>query len=1067
MIGAATFIENQYDTTTAQIEIFRSKWLSIILGLLVINFLGNIRKYKMISQKKWPSLMFHLAFVLIIIGAGVTRYFGYEGMMPIREGATSNIMYSAEPYLSIEVSDPRLPKEDEKNSMGYSKAMLMAETTDNDFNVPFQFEKETIEVSYVSYIKNADYKLYENIQGGTDVLEVVTTDGEGRQTIHIESGKAERVGSVLVSFNDPSIKGAVSVIQKGDSFMIISPYKINRMVMADQTRDTVLPNTIAPMKFRQLHQVIPQNGIETSIVFAKKYENAVKNLENIEGESKRGDALTIKVKIGENVTERVLFGGPKRLASPEYFSFMGYIMRASYGSKEVKLPFSIRLDDFILERYPGSDNPSGYRSEITLYDEDNALTEAHSIFMNNVLDYQGFRFFQSSYDPDEMGTRLSVNHDAAGTNITYLGYLLLGLGFIFSVMNKNGRFFSLVKSLKAISKKKSVLLFLMICFGLQSMAHEGHNHKQPLDSNAPLGGASNNNATRITKEHADKFGRVMVQSIDGRFEPVNTLALDVIHKISKKNNITIEDVGEFTPEQFLLELMVNGKLFEAEKLIYVSSDSLRRYLEVKDGKRVSFIDFFSTELSGESKIKRFAIEASQKDPAKRDRWDKEIIKVGDKIETFFRAQRGELLRIFPSKNPEKNNKWISIFDDEAGDPLSGKIKVNGNDVDLNGISYRIIFASYMVLLRQGEFDKANEVLDRIIALQRAYTPEGFLPSEEKIQDEINYNQSNIFGSIKKIYMYLCLFMLVLSIIEEVNGQKKGLTFKIFVKWPLIIFVGIFGLTWLYHTYGLSMRWYLTGHAPWSNGYEALIFIAWGVGLVGLIFTKFSRIVPAAAALVGFLIIMTAGHENMDPQLTNLVPVLKSYWLIIHVACITTSYAFFAVGAVLGLVVMIIMLMKNRLNAKQLNLSIAGITHINEMSVIIGVVLAAIGTFLGGVWANESWGRYWGWDAKETWALVIVIVYAMLLHFRFVPGFIRGKFFFNAFGTIFGFGAVCMTFFGVNFYFSKSIHSYAAGDPPAFPIWLWITIGSIFAVTILAGWRDSKVDKLVAENKESQ
>tara|TARA_Y100000766_G_C18814968_1_gene559986 strand:- start:189 stop:1118 length:930 start_codon:yes stop_codon:yes gene_type:complete len=308
-------------------------------------------------------------------------------------------------------------------------------------------------------------------------------------------------------------------------------------------------------------------------------------------------------------------------------------------------------------------------------------------------------------------------------------------------------------------------------------------------------------------------------------------------------------------------------------------------------------------------------------------------------------------------------------------------------------------------------------------------------------------------------------MLVLSIIEEVNGHKKGLAFKIFVKWFLYVLVGLFALTWLYHTYGLSMRWYLTGHAPWSNGYEALIFIAWGVGVVGLMFSKFSKIVPAAAALVGFLIIMTASHENMDPQLTNLVPVLKSYWLIIHVACITTSYAFFAVGAVLGIVVMIIMLIKNTNNAKHLNLSIAGITHINEMAVIIGVVLAAIGTFLGGVWANESWGRYWGWDAKETWALVIVIVYAMLLHFRFVPGFIRSKFFFNAFGTIFGFGAVCMTFFGVNFYFSKSIHSYAAGDPPAFPIWLWLTIASIFVLTILAGWRDSKVDKLIAKNEE--
>lgn len=1086
MIGAATFIENQYDTTTAQIEIFRSIWLELILFFLVLNFLGNIKKFKMISQKKWPSLVFHLAFVLIIIGAGVTRYFGYEGMMPIREGATSNSMYSAEPYLSIEISDPRLPKEDKNNSLGYSKAMLMAETTDNDFNVPFKFEKETIEVSYVSYIKNADYKLYENIRGGTDVLEVVTTDGQGRQTIHIESGKAERVGSVLVSFNDPSIKGAVSVIQKGDSFMIISPYQINRMVMANQTRDTVQPNTIAPMQFRQLHQVIPQNGIETSIVFAKKYENAVKHLENIDGESKRGDALTIKVKIGDNVTERVLFGGPKRIASPEYFSFMGYIMRASYGSKEIKLPFSIRLDDFILERYNGSNNPSGYKSKVTLYDEENAVAEQHSIFMNNVLDYRGYRFFQSSYDPDEKGTRLSVNHDSIGTLITYLGYLMLGLGFVLSILNKNSRFASLINRVKEIANKKAalsiVLLFSMFSVVAQKPgeidmhggkqhehhsdhAHE-HSHDVDISNTGPLGGETNNGAKRIPEDHARKFGELLVQGFNDRYEPINTLAFDVCRKINHSELIKLENGETYIPEQFLLEMMVNGKYFEDKKIIYLDSknDTLLKFLGVKDGSRLSFLDFFKK--NGESKVNEHIAKATQKAANKRTKWDNEMIKIAEKLDIFYQAQRGDLLRIFPSLNSDLKGEWVSIYNEEATRKLKGKVISAAGETDLSQFSYIKLFAQYLSFLRLEKYNEANNKLLILGKIQRKYTPEDFLPSEGKIKTEIKYNNSSIFKKIMRYYLLIALVFLFFAINHELNLHKKSALRNVLIKWPIYLLITGCIAVFAYHTYGLVIRWYLTGHAPWSNGYEALIFISWAAVLSGFIFLKYSKIVLPGAALIASIIIWVAGLETMDPQLTALVPVLKSYWLIIHVACMTSSYGFFGLGAILGFIVLFMMLFKTKSNGKQMNLSINGLTYINEMIVTIGLILAAIGTFLGGVWANESWGRYWGWDAKETWALIIVLAYAMQLHFRFVPGFVKSKFFFNAWGSFVGFGVVCMTYFGVNYYFSNSIHSYAAGDPPGFPIWIWQLIGGVLFLVVLAGWRDRTVDKAIYKKKQS-
>jgi cytochrome c-type biogenesis protein CcsB len=255
---------------------------------------------------------------------------------------------------------------------------------------------------------------------------------------------------------------------------------------------------------------------------------------------------------------------------------------------------------------------------------------------------------------------------------------------------------------------------------------------------------------------------------------------------------------------------------------------------------------------------------------------------------------------------------------------------------------------------------------------------------------------------------------------------------------------------------MILRWYLTGHAPWSNGYESLILIAWGGLLAGFSFARYSRITLAATALLAFFILMTASHSSYDPQLTNLQPVLKSYWLIIHVATLTISYGFFGLGFILGLMNLVIYLFKTVKNSSRLDLIISELTRINEMNLIVGIVLATIGTFLGGVWANESWGRYWGWDAKETWALVIVIAYTLVLHLRFIPK-LRSHYVFNV-ASIMGFGSVIMTFVGVNYYLSKGMHSYGAGDTPVFPLWAWGIIFSVIALAVFSGIKQVAIGK---------
>jgi cytochrome c-type biogenesis protein CcsB len=1062
LIAIATFIENEYGTPTANIEIFRSKWLELIMVLLAINFLGNVKKYKMISQKKWTTLLFHLAFVVIIIGAGITRYYSFEGSVPIREGVTTNIMYTGEPHLQFKVLDPSKDPSNKRSSLGYAQPNLMAETTDNDFEINFDLEDKKVIFSYVEYIKNSEYKIYEGVEGGKDLLEMVYILNGITDTMCIESGTAERIGRSLIAFNAPEVKGAVSIIEKDNSYQIYAPFTINRMRMRDSMIDTVIPGVVSEMFFAQMHYIQ-----DAQVVFRSKKKNAIKRLEGRDNDTKLGDALKIKVRVeqpGDTLeTERVLFGGPGRLSTPDRFQFSGLYINASYGSIPKELPFKLRLDDFIMETYAGSQNPSGYKSEVTLLDEEAGLVERHDIFMNNVLDYKGYRFFQSSFDKDQKGTVLSVNHDVIGTWVTYVGYLMLGLGFILTLFNKNSRFYSLPKKVSELRKKRMGLAVLILFSGLGLSAqevhseHDGHDHSNEQSHHGRSAhGKTASKPRLIPTAQANKFGKLIVQSADGRYEPVNTLAFDLLHKLNGENELKIDSVV-FSPEQFLLELLINGTYFEDKRIIKVRDDSVKTYLGVKEGGYVSFLDFF--EDKGESKLKVPLMDATRKDPKKRNRWDKEVLKIADKVNVFYMAQSGEFLKIFPSRNDSMNNEWVAFMDKHSRMKLNGEYDGgNGKEaLDLSDVSFLTLFTQYMIFLQKEEYTSADHVLDIILALQRRYSDPDVIPSEGQLDMEINYNQSAIFKNVEKGYMYLCLFLLIFALTEALVTDRSGAGYRLGVKTPLTLFTLLFFGIFAYHTYGLTLRWYLTGHAPWSNGYEALVFIAWGTGLAGLIFSKFSKITLAGTAFVAYLIIMTAGHENMDPQLTNLVPVLKSYWLIIHVACITTSYGFFALGGILGLIVLGVMLFKKEANYKKIDLLTQELTFINEMTVTIGLILASVGTFLGGVWANESWGRYWGWDAKETWALIIVIVYSMLLHFRLIPG-LRSKALFNSFGTLIGFGSVCMTFFGVNFYLSNSIHSYAAGDPPAFPIWLWFTIIAIITLCIVASFKEYNFDK---------
>ena len=308
------------------------------------------------------------------------------------------------------------------------------------------------------------------------------------------------------------------------------------------------------------------------------------------------------------------------------------------------------------------------------------------------------------------------------------------------------------------------------------------------------------------------------------------------------------------------------------------------------------------------------------------------------------------------------------------------------------------------------------------------------------------NKLDVFNRLRNNYGLFSLVLLGFFFYGVFNHAADLMKYT---RWAWYLLLAIFA----FHTLGLGLRWYVSGRAPWSNGYESMIYISWTTMLAGLIFSRRSLGGLAATLVLAATILLVAGMSWLDPEITPLVPVLKSYWLTIHVSLEAGSYGFLMLGAVIGMLNLILMVFTTSNNKHKTERTIKELTVISEITLLGGLFMVSVGTYLGGVWANESWGRYWGWDAKETWALVTILVYAFILHMRFIPG-LRGIFAFN-FASLFGFATVIMTYFGVNYYLS-GLHSYAAGDPVPVPPAVYYTAIALTVLSIMAYFQWRKV-----------
>ena len=1010
-IGLATFIENDFGTPASKALVFNTKWLELILFLLSINLVGNIFRYNLFRLEKASTLMFHTAFIIIIIGAGITRYISFEGSMHIREGEMSNTIVSADTYLQFKVDD-------KVEQLTYDKKLYLNPLYNSQFSYDFDFKGNQVGLKYKSFIPNSIDTIVQSENGKT-IIEIVTVGKKGRVSRYIESGRTIFFGNLPVSFNDNTIEGAVKISSTNNGLNVLSPYDINSMSMDDQSQALLKKDTLHDFRNRRLYSID-----KIQLVLKTVHQDVLIKQMSAPKENENGeDALIVTVGCNNEFKDVVLFGGQGYVSNHTIFQLNDFNFSLVYGSKKIITPFNVKLNDFELEKYPGSMSPSSFESEITLLDNRYGGVEFDQrIFMNNVLDYDGYRFFQSSYDQDELGTVLSVNHDYLGTLVTYIGYFFLFLGMILTLMMRKSRFTTLRNNIKKIRSKRELIAGLLIILFTLSFQK----------TNAQIDAQNRQKHTELRvmdKEHASKFARLLVQDHGGRIKPIHTFASEVLRKLYGK-----EEYKGQNPAQVLLGMMSSPSQWQTEKLIKVRNPKLEEQLYAEDH-YVSFVSFFDDKFN--YVIANEVDEAKRKKPGAQNKYDKELIKVDERVNICYMVFQGSLMRVFP-KFKDSNNTWFTSLDYREF-------------ITHDSIFVKAIFPMYFGAISQSmkvnDWNLADSTLKHIYDYQQKFGAK-VIPKQARIDAEIKYNEINIF---KKLFLYygligvIMIFFLLVSDIFNFSATKwTRIILKVFT-------ITLFGL-FLLHAGGLAARWYISEHAPWSNGYESMIYIAFITMLAGFIFSKSSKMTVAATSILAFFILMVAHLNFMDPEITPLVPVLKSYWLMIHVAVITGSYGFLGLGALLGFVNMLLMIFKTTKNSIRINNSIKELTYVNELTITVGLFMAAIGTFLGGIWANESWGRYWGWDPKETWALVIVLFYAMLLHLRFIPK-ANGRFLFNLLSVL-GMGVVIMTYFGVNYYLA-GLHSYAKGDYVPFPSSLTYTIIIVAIVAPLAYFRNRR------------
>ena len=635
-----------------------------------------------------------------------------------------------------------------------------------------------------------------------------------------------------------------------------------------------------------------------------------------------------------------------------------------------QLPFSITLNQFEIIYYKGTLAPMDFISHISVADKDCHRQIQGKVSMNHIFSYQHYRFYQSGYSEDNEGSVFSVSHDPYGIGITYAGYTLLLLSTVFFFFSPQSRFRQLLKS--PLLHRSLTVILLLFAFSLNSNF---------LKANSP-------SPKVLPREVAEHFGDLYIL-YNNRICPLQTFARDFTIKLYGSSSYK-----GLTPEEVLTGWLFYYDSWKNEPIIRIKSNEARKLLEI-EGNYARLKDYIST--INEYKLEKMMnhIRSGEQVTDKRG-----IEEADEKFNIINLVCTGAMMKIFPCRNiAGKTLEWYSQSDQLPHDMDNDKWVF---------IRKSMSYVNEMIVMKK--YNDACLLLEKIKKYQQKEC-DGLLPADNKFKAEKIYNQ---FDYSKSVAMAcICIGLICFIYYCHCMASQKRTSRK------AIIILNI--LLWIVFTYlsaAICLRGYVSNHLPLSNGFETMQFMAWCTLLLTfLLQRKFAMLLPFGFLLCGLTLMVSMLGES-NPQITQLMPVLQSPLLSIHVVVIMIAYSLLAFIMLNGVTAVIL-----HQSQKECKEQIERLQIISQIILYPAIFLLAIGIFIGAVWANVSWGRYWGWDPKEVWALITMLVYALALHPRSLPWFHRTMFF-HVF-CITAFITVLITYFGVNFLLG-GMHSYANG-----------------------------------------
>ena len=625
--------------------------------------------------------------------------------------------------------------------------------------------------------------------------------------------------------------------------------------------------------------------------------------------------------------------------------------------KTKELGFEVSLKNFNVVNYPGTDAPMDYVTMLT------ANTQEIKVSMNNIGSFNGYRFIQSGYDSDMQGTTLGVYHDPWGIGITYTGYALLFISLIATMVSKKTRIRHLYR--KALSLQGAKAWAVTALLAVSSFATSANAQEM----------------VKIDGDIADDFGKICVL-YNSRITPINTVATSFVTKLCGKPTW-----DGLSSNQVFAGWIFDVPYWETVKMIEIKEKKAQEFLGI-NGKWASFDDFWDN-------YNNYKLDAPLKKAYKDGdtKLQKQLRDADEKFNIIRMLYGGEMLKMFPYAGKQGHIQWFA-----PGQPL-GNLKLDEKELVFIKKSMDYLAESIIT----GDKARAEEIVKKIYSYQHV-RGKAVVPTKFRIYTETFYNKTNAQRLPVMLYLTLSLVLAIVSTLSLNNRkQKKTRLVNSVLTWVMLI----------HTTLLLALRWFVSGHLPMSNGYETMQFMAWATLIVTLVMQKRFLPVKQFGPLLSSFALLVAMITDGNPQITQLMPVLQSPLLSVHVMVIMFSYALFGLMALIGLQGLIAHHRKQEEKEQQL-------AALSQFLLYPAVALIAIGIFIGAIWANVSWGRYWSWDSKETWALITMLIYSAPLHADIK--WLRKAQHMHIY-MLLAFLSVLMTYFGVN-YFLSGMHSYA-------------------------------------------